>query len=119
MGLRQVLVDKGKQALLRPSVMRWVSDDRVMKVTEGLLDARGRLGAAWAVLKNGHELPNVDPALDENIGKSAPAAKSNGATNGHGNGAAVAKADVSSGSTDMDESMKERTSLASIGGKDV
>lgn len=116
MGLRQTLVDKGKQALLSPSVMRWVSDDRVMKATEGLLDARGRLKAAWTVLKNGHELPNVDPALDEHIGTSAPAAKSNGATNGH------AKAngnDVSSGSSDMDESMKERTSLASIGGKDV
>jgi 8-amino-7-oxononanoate synthase len=113
MGLRQALVDKGKQALLRPSVMRWVSDDRVMKATEGLLDARGRLKAAWDVLKNGHELPNVDPALDENIGKHAPAAKSNGATNG------ATKADVTSGSTDMDESMKERTSLASIGGKDV
>src|SRR3954463_8181367 len=119
MGLRQALVDKGKQALLRPSVMRWVSDDRVMKATEGLMDARGRLQAAWAVLKNGHELPNVDPALDENIGKSAPAAKSNGASNGHSNGAAAAKADVTSGSSDMDESMKERTSLASIGGKDV
>ncbi|HYQ16856.1 MAG TPA: 2-amino-3-ketobutyrate CoA ligase, partial [Polyangiaceae bacterium] len=118
MGLRQVLVDKGKQALLRPSVMRWVSDDRVMKVTEGLLDARGRLGAAWSVLKNGHELPNIDPALDENIGKSAPAAKSNGASNGHVSNGHAAK-DISSGSSDMDESMKERTSLASIGGKDV
>lgn len=129
MGLRQTLVDKGKQALLRPSVMRWVSDDRVMKATEGLLDARGRLAAAWAVLKNGHELPNVDPALDESIGQSAPD-KSNGhsATNGAAtNGASVSRAatnghaakDVSSGSTDMDESMKERTTLASIGGKDV
>src|SRR3954468_11559832 len=117
MGLRQALVDKGKQALLRPSVMRWVSDDRVMKATEGLLDARGRLKAAWTVLKNGHELPNVDPALDENIGKHAPTAKSNGTSNGASNGAA--RADASSGSTDMDESMKERTSLASIGGKDV
>jgi len=113
MGLRQALVDKGKQALLRPAVMRWVSDDRVMKATEGLLDARGRLLAAWSVLLKGHELPNVDPALDENIGKSAPAAKSNGSSNGS------SKADMSSGSTDMDESMKERTSLASIGGKDV
>src|SRR3954468_13900579 len=109
MGLRQALVDKGKQALLRPSVMRWVSDDRVMKATEGLMDARGRLSAAWNVLKNGHGLPNVDPALDENIGRSAPAAKSNGASNGH---AANAGKDVSSGSSDMDESMKERTSLA-------
>jgi 8-amino-7-oxononanoate synthase len=121
MGLRQALVDKGKQALLRPSVMRWVSDDRVMKATEGLMDARGRLAAAWSVLKNGHELPNVDPALDDNIGKSAPSAKSNGngALNGNRNGHATAVKDVSSGSTDMDESMKERTSLASIGGKDV
>lgn len=120
MGLRQALVDKGKQALLRPSVMRWVSDDRVMKATEGLLDARGRLKAAWSVLKNGHELPNIDPALDENIGKNAPS-KSNGhATNGASNGhTAQPTKDVSSGSTDMDESMKERTSLASIGGKDV
>jgi 8-amino-7-oxononanoate synthase len=117
MGLRQTLVDKGKQALLRPSVMRWVSDDRVMKATEGLLDARGRLKAAWSVLKNGHELPNIDPALDENIGTNAPATKSNGATNGHATSAA--RKDVSSGSTDMDESMKERTTLASIGGKDV
>src|SRR5262245_960906 len=121
MGLRQALVDKGKQALLRPSVMRWVSDDRVMKATEGLMDARGRLAAAWSVLKNGHELPNVDPALDESIGKSAPVAK-NGASNGHVTSGASnghAAKDVSSGSTDMDESMKERTSLASIGGKDV
>ena len=118
MGLRQALVDKGKQALLRPSVMRWVSDDRVMKATEGLMDARGRLKAAWTVLKNGHELPNIDPALDENIGINAPAAKSNGATNGHATTAGQTK-DVSSGSSDMDESMKERTSLASIGGKDV
>ncbi len=119
MGLRQALVDKGKQALLRPSVMRWVSDDRVMKATEGLMDARGRLKAAWTVLKNGHELPNVDPALDENIGTNAPAAQSNGATNGHAAAAPTRIKDVSSGSSDMDESMKERTSLASIGGKDV
>ncbi|HVY31834.1 MAG TPA: aminotransferase class I/II-fold pyridoxal phosphate-dependent enzyme [Polyangiaceae bacterium] len=121
MGLRQALVDKGKQALLRPSVMRWVSDDRVMKATEGLLDARGRLKAAWSVLKNGHELPNIDPALDENIGKSAPGKTNGHAVNGASNGHAVngAAKDISSGSTDMDESMKERTSLANIGGKDV
>ena len=52
MGLRQALVDKGKQALLRPAVLRWVSDDRVMKATEGLMDARGRLKAAWTVLSS-------------------------------------------------------------------
>ena len=36
------------------------------------------------MLITGTELPNIDPALDENIGESAPAVKSNGyATNGH------------------------------------
>jgi 8-amino-7-oxononanoate synthase len=123
MGLRQALVDKGKQALLSPSVMRWVSDDRVMKATEGLMDARGRLKAAWSVLLKGHELPNVDPALDENVGTTLKGSNgaSNGATNGATNGHAARSTakDVSSGSSDMDESMKERTSLASIGGKDV
>jgi 8-amino-7-oxononanoate synthase len=119
MGLRQALVDKGKQALLSPSVMRWVSDDRVMKATEGLMDARGRLKAAWSVLLKGHELPNVDPALDENVGTTLKGG--NGATNGATNGHAAKNngKDMSSGSSDMDESMKERTSLASIGGKDV
>src|SRR5262245_63289499 len=103
MGLREALVEKGKQALLRPSVMRWVSDDRVMKATEGLMDARGRLLAAWEVLKNGHELPNIDPALDENIGRSAPVAKSNGAGNGASNGASNGAAVMAAGSSDMDE----------------
>lgn len=119
MGLRQTLVDKGKQTLLRPSVMRWVSDDRIMKATEGLMDARGRLKAAWTVLKNGHELPNVDPALDPHVGKSGPSGSSGGATNGHAGTGPSNTSAMSSGSSDMDESMKERTSLASIGGKDV
>ncbi|HEY6079902.1 MAG TPA: aminotransferase class I/II-fold pyridoxal phosphate-dependent enzyme [Polyangiaceae bacterium] len=121
MGLRQTLVDKGKRALLRPAVLRWVSDDRVMKATEGLLDARGRLKAAWTVLLNGHELPNVDPALDDSIGESAPvaAAKSNGATNGAAVAAAASSGTMTQGSSDMDESLKERNTLASIGGRDV
>ena len=67
MGLKQRIVERGKQALLQPSVLRWVTDDRVMKATEGLMDARTRVKDAWKVLLNGNELPNVDPALDENI----------------------------------------------------
>ena len=106
--------------------MRWVSDDRVMKAAEGLMDARTRVRDAWKVLIQGYDLPNVDPALDENVGERTvrrDEAKSSGhgvngsngsATNGATNGAAVA-----SGSTDMDESMKERNTLAGIGGKDV
>lgn len=138
MGLKQRIVDRGKQALLQPSVLRWVTDDRVMKATEGLMDARVRVRDAWKVLVKGTELPNVDPALDENIGQNAPAVgKSNGhtnghATNGHSNGHANGHAGNAAnnatredavlegeGSADMAESMKTRTSLANVGGKDV
>jgi 8-amino-7-oxononanoate synthase len=122
MGLRQRLVDRSKQAFLSPAVMRWVSDDRVMKAAQGFMDARGRVKAAWQVLKNGHELPNVDPALDENIGR-APERRNGGAAsearaeNGHGS--AVRAEPEARGSSDMDESLRERSTLASIGGKDV
>ncbi|MES1176282.1 MAG: pyridoxal phosphate-dependent aminotransferase family protein, partial [Myxococcales bacterium] len=136
MGLKQRIVDRGKQALLQPSVLRWVTDDRVMKATEGLLDARTRMRDAWQVLIKGTELPNIDPALDENIGETAPATKTNGHTsNGHANGSAHANGSTHTngatngaarhelsdreGSSNMEESMKERTSLASVGGKDV
>jgi 8-amino-7-oxononanoate synthase len=144
MGLKQKIVDRSKQALLRPSVLRWVTDDRVMKATEGFMDARTRVRDAWNVLLNGNELPNIDPALDENIGTLAPevsSAKStngnghangatnghasnghatNGATNGHAaNGTARVELADREGSSDMGESLKERGSLANIGGKDV
>src|SRR5450755_1099012 len=143
MGLKQKIVDRSKQALLRPSVLRWVTDDRVMKATEGFMDARTRVRDAWNVLLNGNELPNIDPALDDNIGTLAPEVTStkgtnghttNGSTNGHAtnghatNGATnghatngTARVDLADreGSSDMGESLKERGSLANIGGKDV
>jgi 8-amino-7-oxononanoate synthase len=139
MGLRQRIVDKGKGALLNPAVMRWVTDDRVMKATEGLMDARSRMKAAWHVLLNGHELPNIDPALDNNVATEAGRSESkNGHVNGNGaslngNGASVrvngngaarvngnaGRPDITSGSHDMDESLKERNTLASIGGRDI
>jgi 8-amino-7-oxononanoate synthase len=99
--------------------MRWVSDDRVMRATEGLLDARGRLEAAWKVLKNGHALPNIDPALDEDVGERPLEIKRAEAEGPATNGAAAAAPPTAKGSDDMDESLKERNTLASIGGKDV
>jgi hypothetical protein len=73
----------------------------------------------------GHELPNVDPALNEDLGETEEArpaasnghaAKSNGAGS-NGNGSTVSVKPT--GSSDMKESLRERSSLASIGGKDV
>jgi 8-amino-7-oxononanoate synthase len=120
MGLKERIVESGKRVLQKPSVLRWVSDDRVMKAAEGMLDARTRMRAAWRMLLDGHELPPIDPALDDSIGEMEPA---NGASR---NGAShAAKVNGSTphirggGSSDMHESLKERNTLAGIGGRDV
>jgi 8-amino-7-oxononanoate synthase len=118
-GFRQRILERSRKALLNPAVMRWVSDDRVMRATEGLLDARGRVEAAWKVLKNGHALPNIDPALDEDIAERRGPIGSADAEKPRTNGAAGAAPPSAKGSDDMDESLKERNTLASIGGKDV
>ncbi|HTM44081.1 MAG TPA: pyridoxal phosphate-dependent aminotransferase family protein [Polyangiaceae bacterium] len=142
MGLARRIVKRGKKIILSPQVMRWVSDDRVMKAAEGLMDARSRMKMALKILRDGQELPNIDPALDDHIGVSAPTgpnganakAKINGATNGSTNGSAALRADTADSepssesrpkvspatqSDDLDESIKNRTSLAGMGGKDV
>ncbi|WP_232379998.1 aminotransferase class I/II-fold pyridoxal phosphate-dependent enzyme [Polyangium fumosum] len=86
----------GKKLSSSSAVMRLISNDRVMQVATGLMDARGRLEAAaeraseaWSILLNGHALPTIDPALDGGddvvaaAAKSpAPAPKAAAATNG-------------------------------------
>ncbi len=113
MSLKNTVVERGKKLLLRPEVMRFVSDDRFMKAAEGVLDAKSRMRAAWKVLLNGHDLPAVDPSIEED----RPVVRSNG-TPARVNGSAAA-APGAAGSEDFQESLKERSSLASIGGKDV
>jgi 8-amino-7-oxononanoate synthase len=128
MSLREKILDRGKKALLTPSVLRLASDDRVMKAAQGVLETRQRVKEALNILVNGHELPSIDPALDPRLGEiegatargrsehNAGSSAANGsaarATNGH-------RSPTIEGSLDMDESLKERASLASISGKDV
>jgi 8-amino-7-oxononanoate synthase len=128
MGIRDTIIERSKKALMSPAVMRVVSDDRVMKAAQGVMDARTRVRAAWQVLLNGHDLPNIDPALDEHLGKdvvagpsTAAPAKKNGSNGAHGSNGSNGSngAHEVQGSSDMAESMRERTSLASIGGKDI
>ena len=196
MGLRSRIVDRGKQLVQSqlvqsPTVMRWVSDDRVLKAAEGVLDARTRVKLAWHMLKNGHALPAVDPALDDSLGETidgsrdvngsgvngsgvngargpngngkanghgAAASVKNGHTNGSRNGGALngahaeavagaatngvaharaaggesveARSRSTNGAHDvvarhvvddsgMEDALKERTSLANVGGHDV
>jgi hypothetical protein len=130
MGLRKSILNQGKRVVLTPQVMRWVSDDRVMKAAEGILDARTRVRAAWAVLKNGHALPNIDPALDDEIGESLASFAARPVApkkNGHAAHASVLdvtpehpkKNGAAVESDQLEEQLKERTTLAGMGGKDV
>jgi 8-amino-7-oxononanoate synthase len=163
MRLTKKITDRSKQMVMNPTVMRWISDDRVMKAAEGVMDARTRVRAAWKVLLSGHDLPTVDLSLDDSLGESEHALPKNGkkngvnghglnghGVNGHGlnghglnghgpNGHSIESSDVSitngnghsnghaaisggmskSDRATLDHALKERTSLAGIGGKDV
>jgi 8-amino-7-oxononanoate synthase len=106
MGLKEVLVGQGKRLASRPTVVRVASDDRVMRVVNGVLDGRSRVRAAaekaneaWHLLLNGRALPSLDLSMDELPGEGAPRPRrangyanghTNGHTNGHANGYGVA-----------------------------
>lgn len=109
MDWKSKIFETGAKLLENPEIMRWVSDDRVMKVAEGVMDAPERLKAAVKILRDGYQLPNVDPALDEDapVRPTTPSQKS------------VDGPASPTGSSDMEESMSERRSLSTIGGKDV
>ena len=90
MSVRDLLADQGKKLASSGFVLRLVSNDRVMKVATGVMDARSRFRAAAEkfaeagdIIVNGHGMPNIDPALD---GEPEVTAKPNGrsshATNG-------------------------------------
>ena len=71
MGIKDRLVEQGKKITTSGTFVRLVSNDRVMRVATGIMDARGRLreagehaSQAWSILLNGHALPTIDPALE-------------------------------------------------------
>jgi 8-amino-7-oxononanoate synthase len=108
MNWKKKILEQGSKVLENPEVMRWLTDDRVMRVAEGLMDAPERMKAAAKILRDGYQLPNVDPALDEDPPVRDTARK---------NGSAAASPTISEGgSQDMEESMSERRSLSTIGG---
>jgi 8-amino-7-oxononanoate synthase len=99
MSLREAIVGRGKRLAMSPNVLRVVSDDRVMRVFNGVMDGRNRVraaaekaGEAWFLLLNGRAMPSIDPALDESVptvdgggpagaGANGYAARGNGASN--------------------------------------
>jgi 8-amino-7-oxononanoate synthase len=71
MTMKDRLREGGKKLATTGLVTRLISNDRVMKVATGVMDARTRVRAvgelaaeAWSVLLNGHALPTIDPALE-------------------------------------------------------
>jgi 8-amino-7-oxononanoate synthase len=71
MTFRERLVAQGKKLASSGVVLRLISNDRVMAVATGVMDARTRLDAARApmaealsILLKGNALPNIDPALE-------------------------------------------------------
>ncbi|WP_437802063.1 aminotransferase class I/II-fold pyridoxal phosphate-dependent enzyme [Sorangium sp. So ce693] len=75
MRMKDRLVDQAKKLTSSGVVVRVVSNDRVMRLATGVMDAKNRLRAAreraaeaWDILLNGHALPNIDPSLDDEAG---------------------------------------------------
>jgi 8-amino-7-oxononanoate synthase len=92
MGFRNRILERGKQLASTPRVLRVLSDDRVMRAAEGVMDARSRMrgaaqkaGEAWQLLVQGHGLPAVDPSIAE-IDVPLTRRGQGGSTNGHSNG---------------------------------
>src|ERR1041385_3167166 len=97
MSMRDRLVEQGKELASSGAVLRLMSNDRVMRVATGVMDARTRLrtatglaAEAWNVLLNGHALPTIDPALEGD--DEVRARPLNGGAHVNGNGAARADA---------------------------
>jgi 8-amino-7-oxononanoate synthase len=74
------LVDRGRRLAQTPALTRMISNDRVMRLASGVLEARQRIEEAaglwreaWRVLLDGHALPNIDPSLesDEDLGATS------------------------------------------------
>ncbi len=70
MSLKSIVFNSGKRVMETGPVLRWMSDDRVMRVADAVLDAPGRVRAAagkaaeaWQVLVHGYDLPEMDPSM--------------------------------------------------------
>jgi len=125
MSLREIIADQGRKVLSNPIILKWSTDDRVKRAAESVFDMRSRAQEAWSILLNGHALPAIDPALDDSIGqteeqftRSRAAERAPNGSNGNNKAASVVAQDAR-GSDDMDESLKERGTIASLGGRDV
>lgn len=122
--LKQRIADQGRKALNNRLVLKWSTDDRVKRAAESVLDIRGRAQEAWRILVNGHALPAIDPSLDDSIGQTEEQFTGNrieeeASSRSNGNGKSAVAIPDTHDFDDMDESLKERGTIASLGGRDV
>lgn len=132
MNLKNAFVKQGKRLITNPTVLRLVSDDRVMKLADAVMGARGRARAAadkaaeaWHLLLHGYGLPEMDPSVSAQPHPTHSArphsAPRQRATPGEFTDSAAPRADTGSpiDEHDIDTSISSRTSLANLSGKDV
>jgi 8-amino-7-oxononanoate synthase len=144
MGWKNRIVERGKQLAMTPRVLRVLSDDRVMRAAEGVMDARNRVRAAaekaneaWQLLTYGHALPAIDPSIVDDVDLVVPTppaetkvngdtpyapfqkSNGNGTTHTNGNGHSATAHAHSADGRELAASMASRTSLSAIGGRDV
>jgi 8-amino-7-oxononanoate synthase len=143
MGIKDRIVEQGKKLTSSGPFVRLISNDGVMRVATGVMDAKNRFSAvadhasqAWSVLLNGHALPTIDPALEgepdvtghkqNGIAKVTPkpvdvgdalVAQEKGASVDEAK--AAASPGVGSAEQKLATQMAARTSLSRIGGRDV
>ena len=148
MSIKDFFSQQGKRLSSNSTLLRLMTDDRVMNFFNGVMDGRSRVGAAsekvneaWHLLVHGRAMPSVDPSADEDIptiqGKTPAREKTNGASNTRvtkpvheqvssteseepatTNQSASGPAKRSA-NEDLAQSIANRTSLANVGGKDV
>ncbi|MFO0755291.1 MAG: aminotransferase class I/II-fold pyridoxal phosphate-dependent enzyme [Byssovorax sp.] len=95
MSIKERLVEQGKKITSSTAFVRLVSNDKVMQVATGVMDARSRIEAArghaaeaWNVLLHGHALPTIDPALEGET-EATGEKRTNGAGHARANGSAA------------------------------
>jgi 8-amino-7-oxononanoate synthase len=146
MSIRDRLAEQGRKLTQSSALLRIISDDRVMRVATGVMDAKNRVaavrdlaGQAWGVLLHGHDLPQIDPAHqdDQPVEVSrAHAPGTNGASGIASHAPAAAKHaretespakpsapeaphETTAAEEKLATQMAARTSLARLGGRDV
>jgi len=107
------------------TVLRVMSDDRVMRVAQGVMDARSRFESAGSlarqallVLRDGHALPSIDPALqgddDDVVVSRQPRTTKPRARNGSAPAAGAAPPKVANGHANGSAHVAARPAPSSI-----